>query len=317
MITFDQARSIPIADVMAYLARQFSASDKRATLHHSTRKEDWYYSPFRSENTPSFKVDKKRNRWTDFGSNAKGYSSTIDLILDFRRERRDNKEAQREALKLLAAIDPNPEIKTVPDEPRGYDDRFQIVKRGPLRKCKKLCAIYQARGIDLDIAAEFVDHAVVKDTETGARVDCFAVGNIKGGTDVSHPTWKNCIGPKAPSVYPQKDGSAHIVLHGNKQAGQAVAEIILRCRFILISSSGYSYQCTRLAVTKLFVCGEIINSFPFLLGRQNFFSIRFLSARFSILISANIFLSSEFSFSRSRNLEMSLACMPPYLDFQL
>jgi hypothetical protein len=57
---------------------------------------------------------------------------------------------------------------------------------------------------------------------------------------------------------------------------------------------GHSYQLTRLTVTNLFIANKIINSFPLLLGRYNFFSMKFFSARSSILTSTHIFFSSAF-----------------------
>ena len=36
---------------------------------------------------------------------------------------------------------------------------------------------------------------------------------------------------------------------------------------VLTGSAGYPYQFTRLAVTQLFIGSQVINSFPFLLGR--------------------------------------------------
>ncbi|MEJ5144725.1 toprim domain-containing protein [Sphingobacterium sp. MYb388] len=42
----------------------------------------WYHSPFRIERTPSFKVDRKTNRWYDFGEGVGG--SIIDFAIRFK-----------------------------------------------------------------------------------------------------------------------------------------------------------------------------------------------------------------------------------------
>lgn len=41
----------------------------------------WYYSPFRKEHTPSFKVNRSLNRWYDFGEGVGG--SVIDFAIRF------------------------------------------------------------------------------------------------------------------------------------------------------------------------------------------------------------------------------------------
>lgn len=42
----------------------------------------WYHSPFREERTPSFKVDRKTNRWYDFGEGMGG--NIIDFAIRFK-----------------------------------------------------------------------------------------------------------------------------------------------------------------------------------------------------------------------------------------
>lgn len=41
----------------------------------------WYFSPFRNERTPSFKIDRNRNRWFDFGEGIGG--SIIDFAIRY------------------------------------------------------------------------------------------------------------------------------------------------------------------------------------------------------------------------------------------
>ena len=42
----------------------------------------WYYSPFREEKTPSFKINRKLNRWFDFGEGVGG--NLIDFAIRYR-----------------------------------------------------------------------------------------------------------------------------------------------------------------------------------------------------------------------------------------
>ncbi|TDQ73841.1 CHC2 zinc finger domain-containing protein [Sphingobacterium yanglingense] len=41
----------------------------------------WYHSPFRKERTPSFKINRKTNRWYDFGEGLGG--NTIDFVVKY------------------------------------------------------------------------------------------------------------------------------------------------------------------------------------------------------------------------------------------
>lgn len=43
----------------------------------------WYFSPFRDENNPSFKVDTRDNTWHDFGAGASG--DTINFIREYHK----------------------------------------------------------------------------------------------------------------------------------------------------------------------------------------------------------------------------------------
>src|SRR5882724_2562653 len=57
-------------------ARQIDLVDYMASLGYQPRKirnqDYWYCSPFRNENTPSFKVNRNRNIWFDFGEGKGG-----------------------------------------------------------------------------------------------------------------------------------------------------------------------------------------------------------------------------------------------------
>lgn len=62
-ITCEQARQIDLVDWLAALGHQ----------PQKVRNQDyWYLSPFRQENTPSFKVNRKLNVWYDFGEGKGG-----------------------------------------------------------------------------------------------------------------------------------------------------------------------------------------------------------------------------------------------------
>ena len=75
-------------DLISYLKKQGFKAGKITT------KEVWFYSPFRNEKTPSFKIDISKNVWYDFGEGIGG--TIIDFITKY------NNCSVKEALAILA-----------------------------------------------------------------------------------------------------------------------------------------------------------------------------------------------------------------------
>ena len=67
----DQAKSV---DLYSYLSEQ-----GHNPVRETTRKA-WYLSPKRTENVPSFEVDRVRNRWSDHGE-EKAFGDVIDWVV--------------------------------------------------------------------------------------------------------------------------------------------------------------------------------------------------------------------------------------------
>ena len=91
-MTSNQANSICIREYL----HDMNITPKRANSHYGM-----YYSPFRSETAPSFKVDFRKNLWYDFGSGEGG--TMVDLVMKI------NNCTFREAMKKLN----NNEISTI------------------------------------------------------------------------------------------------------------------------------------------------------------------------------------------------------------
>ena len=66
-------KQIPITNLLTKLGY-----NPKKTRGH----EYWYLSPFRKEDTPSFKVDTKQNIWYDHGSKQGG--SIVDLVMQMK-----------------------------------------------------------------------------------------------------------------------------------------------------------------------------------------------------------------------------------------
>lgn len=76
LMNIEQAKQIPIVEVLDRLGH---------TPHRQVRDQLWYFSPFRSEATPSFKVNPIANLWYDFGEGRGG--DVIDLVMGIDRLR--------------------------------------------------------------------------------------------------------------------------------------------------------------------------------------------------------------------------------------
>jgi DNA primase len=63
--------------ITGYLQRHGYTPAQTKGINH------WYYSPFRQEQTPSFKVNTERNLWYDFGTGEHG--DIIDLVCALNR----------------------------------------------------------------------------------------------------------------------------------------------------------------------------------------------------------------------------------------
>lgn len=71
-MTCDRVREIDLVDYLCSLGLE-------PTKIKGT--DFWYYSPFRTEKTPSFKINRRINRWYDFGEGVGG--NLIDFALRF------------------------------------------------------------------------------------------------------------------------------------------------------------------------------------------------------------------------------------------
>jgi 5S rRNA maturation endonuclease (ribonuclease M5) len=70
----NQAKQIPLSRILERLGH---------TPHHEVRGELWYFSPFRKESNPSFKINQQRNIWNDYGEGVGG--NVLDFIVYYDR----------------------------------------------------------------------------------------------------------------------------------------------------------------------------------------------------------------------------------------
>lgn len=173
----------------------------RAIGYSPTKESDksaWYRAPYREDRTPSFKVNKDKNLWYDFGTAQSGD------IIDLAELLYSSKDVSR-LLKLIENAAPAlaPRIRT-PLSPDGerLTDQFRNVKVVNLNH-EALKSYLQSRGIDLSIGE--CECKEVYYTCNNKEYFAVAFPNIAGGYEIRNPYFKGCIAPKDISVIRKSD----------------------------------------------------------------------------------------------------------------
>lgn len=157
-------------------------------------KSAWYRAPYREDRTPSFKVNKNKNIWYDFGTAQSGN------IIDLAELLYQSKDVSR-LLKLIEGAAPalSPRIRTPisQDGERLTDHQFRNVKVVHLNH-GALKSYLQSRGIDLDIGECECKEVYYTCNKKGYFAVAFP--NIAGGYEIRNPYFKGCIAPKDISI---------------------------------------------------------------------------------------------------------------------
>ena len=156
-------------------------------------KSAWYHAPYREDRTPSFKVNKDKNIWYDFGTAQSGD------IIDLAALLYQSKDVSR-LLKLIEGAAPAlaPRIRTpISQSGERLTDPFRNVKVVDLTH-EALKSYLQSRGIDWGIG-----ECECKEVHyTSNKKEYFAVAfpNNGGGYEIRNPYFKGCIAPKDISI---------------------------------------------------------------------------------------------------------------------
>lgn len=137
-----------------------------------------YFSPFRNEKTPSFKVDRFKNVWYDFGTGTGG--RLIDLVCQMYRVGISG------ALLILSGVGNTVSSFSFhqPDKPVSNEKTFEIRKVQPLQN-RTLIQYIESRGIPFHIARRYTTE-VYYNAFKGQVKSFFAIGfeNDKGGYEL-------------------------------------------------------------------------------------------------------------------------------------
>lgn len=156
-------------------------------------KSAWYHAPYREDRTPSFKVNKDKNMWYDFGTAQSGD------IIDLAALLYQSKDVSR-LLKLIEGAAPAlaPRIRTpISRNGERLPDQFRNVKVMDLNH-EALKSYLQSRGIDLSIGK--CECKEVHYTCNKKEYFTVAFPNNGGGYEIRNPYFKGCIAPKDISI---------------------------------------------------------------------------------------------------------------------
>ena len=181
----DIIRQMPIADFLSRLG------------HEPVRRsgnELWYRAPYRSERTPSFRVNVEKQLWYDFGLGKGGDIFTLAGELAQNNDFMEQAKFIAETANMPISI---AEVSKLTNIPMSSELVFEGVETVPLHR--SLLTNYLAeRGIPYGIASRYcfrLNYGV-----RGKRY--FAVGfpNMAGGYELRSRFFKGCVPPKDVSL---------------------------------------------------------------------------------------------------------------------
>jgi hypothetical protein len=230
IMEFAEARRIPLEKLVEILGGIYSHTDGHGDL--------WYFSPFRAnEETASFKINVKLNKWKDFGhsqtvthphlrKNSGG--DILDLWCDFKfKDRRDAIKEALQAMKDLGLLAANHEEQLKQRQQREQsaakkkDPAFKILKISERITYRGLKEELQRRRISLELANLYLKQGYILNTVTQKQYCAFLFPNDKGGYEVSIPNtkrgecFKTSIGGKGSTyIKPSKESYTAEVYEG-------------------------------------------------------------------------------------------------------
>lgn len=172
----------------------------------------WYHAPYREDEDPSFKVNKNRNVWYDFGTAKSG--DIIDLAVLVYRTPNIPK-----VLKMIAQAAPAASLKvrTFVPQPSASDGKlpqataFQNLRLQALASIP-LLSYLSKRGIDMETARQ--ECRETHYTCHGKSYYAIAFPNEAGGYEIRNPYYKGCIAPKAVSLISQGQSDSVCLFEG-------------------------------------------------------------------------------------------------------
>lgn len=209
MMTIQEIKTIQISDFLT--SKGYEPTSRKGYKW-------WYLSPLHTEQTASFKVDRNKNVWYDFGLGKGG--NILDLAMELYHTQSISK-----ILHLIdrSTIPPQASIRlTEPNEYTPFEDIEVKELTHPA-----LLNYLLSRGIDSVTAKK---QCLEIHYKSGGK-NYFAIGfrNDAGGYELRYPYFKGCIAPKAITTITDHAATCHVfegfmdylsylVLHGKCDA---------------------------------------------------------------------------------------------------
>lgn len=161
------------------------------TPESHNNKSFWYLSPLHKENTPSFKVNRVKNVWYDFGIGAGG--RLVDLVSQLYRVDIPG------ALLILSGAETPKASFSFDQQDNNLESNIEIKHVQPLQN-RALIQYLDSRRIPFKIASNFIKEAYYNITkpDTGEIKKYFALAfeNDKSGYELRNKIWKGGTSPK-------------------------------------------------------------------------------------------------------------------------
>ena len=189
----DMIRRIPLADFLARLGNE--------PVRRSGN-ELWYRAPYRSERTPSFRVNVAKQLWYDFGLGKGG--DIFTLAGEFAQSV-DFMEQARFIAKAANMVVDRSEKPTY--QPKPAEPAFEGVEAVPLLR-SPLTDYLAERGIPYAVASHHcfrLNYGV-----RGKRYFAIGFPNMAGGYEVRSRHFKGCIPPKDVSLVKLENTAADV-----------------------------------------------------------------------------------------------------------
>ena len=188
-------RQIPLAEFLARLGYE--------PIRRSGN-ELWYCAPYRSERTPSFRVNMEKQLWYDFGLGKGGDIFTLAGEFIGSGDFMGQVKFIAETVNMPMPV---PEVSKPTFLPKPSEPVFEEVETVPLHR-SPLTDYLAERGIPYDIASRYccrLNYGV-----RGKRY--FAVGfpNIAGGYEIRSHFFKGCVPPKDVSLVKAESSPADV-----------------------------------------------------------------------------------------------------------
>lgn len=149
----------------------------------------WFHAPYRQDRTPSFKVNRKRNLWYDFGTGSSGDIIDLGVLIYGTRD-------IPTVIKKISDACPVSRLRTkhtVMDRPQEYVPVFKDIEVRSLAS-PALVSYLLSRSVDIDIGKRYCKE--IHYSYKQSRYYALGFRNDSGGYEIRNPYFKGCIAPK-------------------------------------------------------------------------------------------------------------------------